>query len=143
MASKLSVLIVLALLATIYFADKVNSCDGHAHHHGHAHNDEPPSFKWSKAANEKKAAPDHHGHAHDHHGHAHDHHGHASDHHGHAHDHHGHAHDHHGHAHDHHGHAHDHHGHAHENQERSAKIGNCYLKKKIITNYITNYFYTK
>lgn len=71
--------------------------------HGHAHNDEPPSFKYSRAANEKKSD---HGHAHDHRGHAHDHHGH--------------AHDHHGHAHDHHGHAHDDHGHAHEDHEEPA-----------------------
>lgn len=73
------------LVAASYLSSGVN-CHGHAH-------DEPPSFKYSRAANEKKPdGPPHHGHAHDHHGHAHDHHRHAHDHHEHSHDHHGHAH---------------------------------------------------
>jgi zinc transporter 7 len=86
---------------------------------GHSHDNERPSFKYSREANEKKDTG--HGHAHNHHGHAHDHHGHAHNHHGHAHDHHGHAHNHHGHTHDHHGHAHDHHGHAHNGAKRSTE----------------------
>ncbi|CAH1982941.1 unnamed protein product [Acanthoscelides obtectus] len=50
-----------------------------AHGHDHSH-DEPPSFKYSKQANEKLAQDQHHGHSHsehDHigtHGHAHEHH---------------------------------------------------------------------
>jgi len=87
---------------------------GHAHDHGHGH-EEPPSFKWSKAANtkdedltldEEGIDEDNietitgHGHAHVNH-HAHDHH------HGHAHE------QHHGH---HHGHSHGGHGHSHGQQ---------------------------
>jgi len=66
---------------------------GHAHDHGHGHahhaQEEPPSFKWSRQANEHYVEQENvqekengHGHAHDHgHGHAHDHgHGHAHDH---------------------------------------------------------------
>jgi len=56
---------------------------GHAHDHhghGHAHDEPPPSFKWSRQANEPYMETDDahdqgHGHAHDQgHGHSHDHH---------------------------------------------------------------------
>jgi zinc transporter 7 len=45
----------------------------HGHHHGHGHeHDEPPSFKYSRQANEKPAAQAaQHGHQRDHHGHEH------------------------------------------------------------------------
>lgn len=48
---------------------------GHAHDHGHAHgNDEPPSFKYSRQANEQPAEHQNHGHGHAHdHGHGHGH----------------------------------------------------------------------
>ena len=78
---------------------------GHAHDHGHGH-EEPPSFKWSKAANQadedltldeegidldKIETIVGHGHAHAHHDHGH-HHGHSHGGHGHSHGGHGHSH---------------------------------------------------
>jgi len=107
--------VVVFLITAQSFAEAGH---GHAHdHHGHSHgNEEPPAFKWSKAANTPDEDPtleeegiDYdsietitgHGHAHaveDHDSDAHNHHGH-----GHAHNHHDH-----GHAHHHHGHGHSH-----------------------------------
>jgi len=98
---------VLTSIVTIFAVISIGDCQhGHAHdHHGHSHGiDEPPAFKWSKAANTPEEDPtldeegiDYdnietitgHGHAHAH-GHAHEHHGH----HGHSHGghHHGHSH---------------------------------------------------
>jgi zinc transporter 7 len=88
---KLSLCLLIAIVATNYLADNVEACDhghahnhghdhghahnhGHGHDHGHAHN-EPPHAKYSKQANQKQ--PEQHGHTHEHHGHVHnDHHTH-------------------------------------------------------------------
>lgn len=50
-----SVILVLSCLAVLF-----TICHCHGGHHGHSH-DEAPSFKYSRAANEKD---DHHGHSH-------------------------------------------------------------------------------
>lgn len=62
--------IALGLIVCIVFLTLPSLCGGHSHdgadHHGHSH-DEPPSFKYSRQANEdvlKKAAHSHHDHAH-------------------------------------------------------------------------------
>jgi len=101
--------IVCALIA-VALLHSVNGGHGHAHDHGHGHgHEEPPSFKWSKAANDPKDEDltldeegidmenietiTGHGHAHVHHQqHDHGHHGHSHGDHGHSHGHHGHSH---------------------------------------------------
>lgn len=68
--------IALGLIVCIVFLTLPSLCGAHSHdgsdHHGHSHDDVPPSFKYSRQANEdilKKAAHYHHDHAHAGHGH--------------------------------------------------------------------------
>ena len=102
-----------AFICILLFCQALGHSHSHDHDHGHAH-EEPPSFKYSRQANEAVE----HGHAHDH-----DHHDHG---HGHSHDHHGHGHHHkhgHQHSHEHHeeNHVHDHHG-GHEESAGGGKM---------------------
>jgi hypothetical protein len=88
-----------SLIFLVLFVILASSLIKAQHHHGHQHthhdHEEPPSFKYSKQANDAiKAKHNSHGsHGHTHEGHGHDCHGHTHDSHGHTHESHGHAHD--------------------------------------------------
>lgn len=86
----------LLLMLLVILCGCLIKAHDHSHHgHDHSH-DEPPSFKYSKQANEEFKAKQQH-HSHGHHGHSHD------------------EHNHHGHSHD------DHHGHSHDEPKSSTK----------------------
>lgn len=91
--------LVIALIIVIVFLSLPEKCQSHDHHS----HEEPPSFKYSRQANEGFKKPEHGHHGHDHH-HHHDH---------------DHGHHHHDHEPDHHHHHHDaHHNHHHHNNEK-------------------------
>lgn len=82
--------VALAAIVVLVFLQLPNLCAGHDGHDHHHHDEMPPSFKYSRQANEEAL---HHGHSHGGHGsHGHSHGGHEHDHHDHHdHDHHHHS----------------------------------------------------
>jgi zinc transporter 7 len=89
MQKSLIFLMLFVILGTSLITAHQNH-HGHQHHHHEQEQEQPPSFKYSRQANEEiKAQHNHqasHGHIHENHGHAHDSHGHTHENHGHAHD---------------------------------------------------------
>ncbi|XP_058804753.1 zinc transporter Slc39a7 [Phymastichus coffea] len=65
--------IFITVFVVLIFFSLPAPCHSHGHHHNHDHdhNHEPPSFKYSKQANQPVAGESMHGHSHEHHHHGH------------------------------------------------------------------------